>query len=89
MSNIEQTYREMINEMKQVYLHDNRPWTIGFSGGKDSTLLVTLVFQMVMELEPEKRTKRIYVISSDTMVENPIVKKYMYDMSMLINREGQ
>lgn len=88
MNKIEQTYREMINEMKQVYLHDDRPWTVGFSGGKDSTLLVTLVFQMVMELEPEKRTKKIYVISSDTMVENPIVKKYMYDMSKRINDIG-
>lgn len=89
MSNIDQTYREMIDEMKQVYLHDNRPWTVGFSGGKDSTLLVTLVFQMVAELEQEKRTKKIYVISSDTMVENPIVKKYMYDMSIRINEAGR
>ena len=78
MSTIEQTYRDMIDEMKMVYLHDNRPWTVGFSGGKDSTLLVTLVFQMVNELKPEQRTKKIYVISSDTMVENPIVKRYMH-----------
>lgn len=89
MSTIEQTYRDMIDEMKMVYLHDNRPWTVGFSGGKDSTLLVTLVFQMVNELKPEQRTKKIYVISSDTMVENPIVKKYMHDMSKQINEAGK
>lgn len=89
MSNIEQTYRDMIDEMKMVYLHDNRPWTVGFSGGKDSTLLVTLVFQMVNELLPYQRTKKIYVISSDTMVENPIVKKYMHDMSNQINEAGK
>lgn len=89
MNTIKQTYREIMDEMKQVYLHDSRPWTVGFSGGKDSTLLVTLVFHMVMELPSEKRTKKIYIISSDTMVENPIVKKYMYDMSARINESGK
>lgn len=89
MNDIEQTYRDMIEEMKLVYLHDNRPWTVGFSGGKDSTLLVTLVFHMVSEIPVEKRTKKIYVISSDTMVENPIVKKYMHDMSRRINEAGK
>lgn len=89
MSTIEQTYRDMIDEMKMVYLHDSRPWTVGFSGGKDSTLLVTLVFQMVNELLPYQRTKKIYVISSDTMVENPIVKNYMHDMSNRINEAGK
>ncbi len=89
MSTIAEIYREMIDEMKMVYLHDSRPWTVGFSGGKDSTLLVTLVFQMVSELEPKQRTKKIYVISSDTMVENPIVKKYMHEMSQKINEAGK
>lgn len=89
MSNIEQCYRDMIDEMKLVYLHDNRPWTIGYSGGKDSTLLVSLVFEMVKELKPEQRKKKIYVISSDTMVENPIVKKYMHSMSKMINEAGE
>ena len=88
MYTIEEVYREMIDEMKLVYLHDNRPWTVGYSGGKDSTLLVTLVFQMVSELQPSQRTKKIYVISSDTMVENPIVKKYMHEMSNKINEAG-
>ena len=60
MSNIEQCYRDMIDEMKMVYLHDNRPWTVGYSGGKDSTLLVSLVFEMVKELKPEQRKKKIY-----------------------------
>lgn len=89
MKSIEENYREMLDEMKMVYLHDTRPWTVGFSGGKDSTLLVTLVFQMVGELKPNQRTKKIYIISSDTMVENPIVKRYMHDMSRKINEAGK
>lgn len=73
------------DEMKMVYLHDNRPWMIGYSGGKDSTLLCQLVFEMVESLKPEQRKKKIYIVTSDTMVENPIVKRYMHRMSDAIN----
>ena len=41
--------RDIIEEMELVYKHDNRPWMIGFSGGKDSTLLCCLVFEMLMQ----------------------------------------
>ena len=43
-------YKEIKREMRMVYLHDQRPWMIGFSGGKDSTLLCQLVFEMLEEL---------------------------------------
>lgn len=72
-------------EMKLVYLHDLRPWLIGYSGGKDSTLLCQLVFEMLMELPEEKRLKKVHIVTSDTMVENPIVKRYMHKMSNSIN----
>ena len=45
-----QEYIDIKEEMKKVYLHDNRPWMIGYSGGKDSTLLCQLVFEMLEEL---------------------------------------
>ena len=75
--------------MEMVYLHDQRPWMIGFSGGKDSTLLCCLVMEMLKRLNPEKRTKKVYIVSSDTMVENPIVRNYMHKMSELINSVGE
>ena len=71
--------------MRLVYLHDKRPWMIGFSGGKDSTLLCQLVFEMLNTLKPEQIHKKIYIVTSDTMVENPIVKSYMYRMRDAIN----
>jgi len=82
-------FEYIINEMKHVYLHDQRPWMIGYSGGKDSTLLVQLVFEMVSRLEPEKIEKKIYIVTSDTMVENPIVKKYMHTASKQIGEVGK
>ena len=78
-------FEDIIQEMITVYQHDDRPWLIGYSGGKDSTLLVSLVFQAVSRLMPEERTKKVHIITSDTMVENPIVKDYMHSSSEKIN----
>lgn len=62
---------EIYDEVREVYLSDNRPWILGFSGGKDSTCMVQLVWHAVSSLPVEKRQKRIYIISSDTLVESP------------------
>lgn len=78
-------YAAIKKEMKLVYLHDRRPWMIGYSGGKDSTLLCQLVLEMLESLPEEKRWKPVYIVTSDTMVENPIVKAYMHKMSKAIN----
>ena len=78
-------YREIKREMELVYLHDQRPWMIGYSGGKDSTLLCQLVFEMLESLPEDKRSKPVYIVTSDTMVENPIVKAYMHQMNKAIN----
>lgn len=71
--------------MTYVYKHDNRPWLIGYSGGKDSSMLVSLVIDMIMKLPAEERTKKVYIVTSDTGVENPIVKRYMHTSSEKIN----
>lgn len=47
-------FNQIIEEMRIVYLHDQRPWMIGFSGGKDSTMLCMLVFEMLQTLKPEE-----------------------------------
>ena len=63
------------DEIRKVYLSDNRPWIIGFSGGKDSTCLVQLVWNALSELPKENLQKKIYVISSDTLVESPQISE--------------
>lgn len=84
-----QIFDNIIKEMETVYLHDNRPWMIGFSGGKDSTLLCCLLFEMLKQLPENTKYKKIYIVSSDTMVENPIVRNYMHDVSAKINEFGK
>lgn len=82
-------FKEIIDEMAVVYQHDNRPWMIGYSGGKDSTMLCCLVFDMLKTIPKEKRNKDIYIVSSDTLVENPVVRNYMHRMSEMINEVGK
>jgi DNA sulfur modification protein DndC len=45
---------------------------VGFSGGKDSTLLLHLVVETLLQLPPDERTRRVYVLSNDTRVESPV-----------------
>src|SRR4029078_8590176 len=58
---------------RETYLADSRPWVIGYSGGKDSTAVVQHVWYALRELPREKLTKPVYVISSDTLVESPVI----------------
>ena len=57
------SYQDLIDEIKYVYRSDNRPWIIGYSGGKDSTTVVELVYDMLLSLRPNERTKNVYIIS--------------------------
>ena len=60
MDEVFQEYELIKEEMKRVYLFDKRPWMIGYSGGKDSTLLCQLLFEMLEGLKPEERHKKVY-----------------------------
>ena len=64
---------DLIHELRDLYLEDTRPWVVGFSGGKDSTAVLQLVYTAVLSLSPKERQKRIFVVSSDTQVETPVV----------------
>ncbi len=63
----------LLEEIRELYLADPSPWIVGYSGGKDSTAILQLVWAAVGALKPEQRMKPIHVISTDTMVENPVV----------------
>ena len=61
------------SELQTLYARDDTPWVIGYSGGKDSTAVVQLVWLALSDLKSKDRIKPVYVISTDTLVENPIV----------------
>ena len=64
---------DFYDEVRQIYLADERPWVIGYSGGKDSTATAQLVWLALSQLSPEERQKPVYIISSDTFVETPVI----------------
>ena len=68
---------DVVNEMKALYLADTIPWVVGYSGGKDSTAVLQLVWRAVSEVEPSQRHKPVHVISTDTLVENPVVARWV------------
>jgi len=70
---IEGTIETITKQTQSLYLEDEIPWVLGYSGGKDSTAVVQLVWNAISALPPDKRTKPVHIISTDTLVENPIV----------------
>lgn len=66
-------------EIQELYCQDSLPWIIGYSGGKDSSCIVQLVWNAIAALPEKKRQKKVYVITTDTMVENPVVSHWVKD----------
>ena len=61
------------------YLDESQPypWIVTFSGGKDSTLVAHLVFEVLVELPPSLRKRQVFFVSNDTLVESPLVVTHM------------
>ncbi|MER0046993.1 DNA phosphorothioation system sulfurtransferase DndC [Pectobacterium odoriferum] len=64
---------EFVSEIQRIYLADKRPWVIGYSGGKDSSAVATLIYLALLGLAPAQREKHVFVVCSDTLVETPVV----------------
>jgi DNA sulfur modification protein DndC len=64
-------------EIQELYASDDVPWIIGYSGGKDSTATLQLIWMAIAGLPVEQRKKTIHVISTDTLVENPVVAAWV------------
>ena len=83
------TIRDIHDEIRQVYLADNRPWILGYSGGKDSTCMVQLIWDALASLPASKLRKSIYVISSDTLVESPKIVQQITDTLDMMERAAK
>ncbi|TAG94358.1 MAG: DNA phosphorothioation system sulfurtransferase DndC [Oscillatoriales cyanobacterium] len=67
----------LTQEVQELYCLDDIPWVIGYSGGKDSTAVVQLIWNAIAKLPQSKQTKKIDIITTDTLVENPIVSTWV------------
>jgi DNA sulfur modification protein DndC len=66
--------RDIRDEYLQPHAH---PWIIGFSGGKDSTLLLHFVLEAIRSIAPEDRRRDVYVVSNNTLVESPVFQEFV------------
>jgi DNA sulfur modification protein DndC len=82
-------YRSIMDQMRELYLQDRRPILVGFSGGKDSSFMLTLLWRMLESLEPSQRQKPIHLLSADTLVEAPHFAEYLYRSLQTIERQAQ
>jgi DNA sulfur modification protein DndC len=71
------TIDDTILALQKLYLSDGSPWVIGYSGGKDSTAVLQLVWLALEHMPAESRTKPVYVITTDTLVENPVISSWI------------
>ncbi|MCH7554298.1 MAG: DNA phosphorothioation system sulfurtransferase DndC, partial [Chloroflexi bacterium] len=69
----ENSIGQLYQQIQEVYRQNSSPWVIGYSGGKDSTAVLQAVWYALADLPVEKRTKRVYVLASDTLVETPVI----------------
>src|SRR5262245_12092590 len=79
----------LIAEVQQLYLVDEIPWVVGYSGGKDSTATLQLVWLSLQRLDPDRRAKPVHVISTDTLVENPVVSAWVGRSLRRINDQAK
>jgi DNA sulfur modification protein DndC len=83
------TVGELQDEVRSIYLTDQRPWVLGYSGGKDSTATLQLIWYAIAQLPPEQRQKRVFVIASDTFVETPVIVDYINENLDAVNRAAK
>lgn len=77
--NIQNVLDEIIDQY--VFADDTkRPWIIGFSGGKDSTVMLQLVWKALTQIKDLHGVvgRDVYVVCNDTMVENPVITEYVH-----------
>ncbi len=83
------TLESLKERIRRLYLEDTVPWVVGYSGGKDSTATLQLVWSALEALPVEQRSKPVHVISTDTLVENPIVAAWVSRSLTVMNERAR
>ncbi len=64
--------------LRKEYLRGHGdPWVVAYSGGKDSTLLLQLTWEMLLSLPHSSRRRKVYVVGNDTLVESPLIIQHL------------
>lgn len=84
-------FKQVVADIRAEYLSDSQsfPWIIGFSGGKDSTLVAHAVFSALLDISPSRLTRPIHVIANDTLVESPLVAEHLHKSLLEIRHAAE
>jgi len=82
LGELKEKFRIIQMDMYEEYHSENTgaPWIVGFSGGKDSTLVVQLVIEMLLDIAPSDRKRPVHILCNDTLVESPILTSFINKM---------
>ena len=84
------TIDKLVNHISKLYLEDDIPWIVGYSGGKDSSACLQLMWRVLEKIKSENKTiKPLHVITTDTLVENPIVALWVNTSLDLLREKAQ
>ncbi|MEK3822363.1 hypothetical protein MKY20_25080 [Cytobacillus sp. FSL W8-0315] len=81
-------FQDIKTLMKNEYLNDPYDWVVAFSSGKDSTLVLKLLWEMLSELTQDQRHKKVHVVSSDTAVETNKLTSFLHKSLEMIAVNG-
>ena len=79
----------LMETVRNLYLCDDIPWVIGYSGGKDSTATLQLVWIALSGLPRENLKKQVHIINTDTMVESPVISKWVQTSLNTMNKAAE
>lgn len=79
----------LMETVRNLYLCDDIPWVIGYSGGKDSTATLQLVWLALSSLPVESLKKQVHIINTDTMVESPVISKWVQTSLNTMNKAAE
>jgi len=83
------SYSDIKDSLRHLYLEDPRPWLVGFSGGKDSTMLASLIVEVVASIPEDQRKKPVAILCTDTRVEIPAIVEMVEGTLARIQRFSQ
>ncbi|WP_080426772.1 DNA phosphorothioation system sulfurtransferase DndC [Burkholderia ubonensis] len=83
---VAERWTDIVRHVKDEYLSpaQSYPWIVGFSGGKDSTVVAHAVFEALADIPPSRRTRPVHIVSNDTMVESPLVMAHLDEVTAQI-----
>lgn len=79
----------LMDTIRNLYVCDDIPWVIGYSGGKDSTATLQLVWLALSQLTKEQLKKKVHIINTDTMVESPVISKWVQNSLLAMDNAAK